>query len=120
MDGLVRARHALRDDAWRQRRMDGINVNKLATIGRALFSRCGKVPPARCLAMSRSLANIHLDDGYSGGAWASGGLALVARRSIRGSIMADSSHNISVPPFGASVSRAEAAAIDAGLRAHML
>jgi FtsH-binding integral membrane protein len=34
--------------------------------------------------------------------------------------MADSSHNISVPTFGAAVSRAEAAAIDAGLRAHML
>jgi FtsH-binding integral membrane protein len=34
--------------------------------------------------------------------------------------MADASQNISVPPFGAPMSRAEAAAIDAGLRAHML
>jgi uncharacterized protein len=34
--------------------------------------------------------------------------------------MAGSSHNISVPPLGAPMSRAEAAAIDAGLRAHML
>jgi uncharacterized protein len=34
--------------------------------------------------------------------------------------MAGSNHNISVPSLGAPVSRAEAAAIDAGLRAHML
>jgi FtsH-binding integral membrane protein len=35
-------------------------------------------------------------------------------------MMADSSHNISVPPLGAAMSGAEAAAIDAGLHAHML
>jgi uncharacterized protein len=45
---------------------------------------------------------------------------LVARRSIRGSIMAQSNRDISSMPFGAPVSRAEAAAIDAGLRAYMI
>jgi len=45
---------------------------------------------------------------------------LVARRSIRGSIMAQSNRDISDMPFGAPVSRAEAAAIDAGLRAYMI
>jgi FtsH-binding integral membrane protein len=44
----------------------------------------------------------------------------VARRSIRGSIMAQSNRDISSTPFGAPVSRAEAAAIDAGLRAYMI
>jgi uncharacterized protein len=91
-----------------------------ATIGRACVARCGKVPPAEYLAISGSLANIHPDDGYSGGAWASGGLTLVTRRSFRGSIMADSSHNISVPRLGDAASEADVAAIDAGLRAHML
>jgi FtsH-binding integral membrane protein len=49
---------------------------------------------------------------------------LVARRSIRDSIMAQSNRDISNTPFGAQVgapvSRAEAAAIDAGLRAYMI
>jgi uncharacterized protein len=45
---------------------------------------------------------------------------LVARRSIRGSIMAESNRDISSTPLGTPVSRAEAAAIDAGLRAYML
>jgi uncharacterized protein len=45
---------------------------------------------------------------------------LVARRSIRGSIMAQSNRDISSIPLGAPVSGAEAAAIDAGLRAYML
>src|SRR5713226_989243 len=44
----------------------------------------------------------------------------VARRSIRGSIMAQSNRDISSTPFGAPMSRAEAAAIDAGLRAYMI
>jgi FtsH-binding integral membrane protein len=44
----------------------------------------------------------------------------VARRSIRGSIMAQSNRDISSTAFGAPMSRAEAAAIDAGLRAYMV
>ena len=45
---------------------------------------------------------------------------LVARRSIRGSIMAQSNRDISTTAFGAPMSGAEAAAIDAGLRAYMV
>jgi FtsH-binding integral membrane protein len=45
---------------------------------------------------------------------------LVTRRSIRGSIMAESTSDVSSIRPGAAMSRAEAAAIDAGLRAHML
>jgi len=45
---------------------------------------------------------------------------LVARRSIRGSIMAQSNREISTTTFGAPMSGAEAAAIDAGLRAYMV
>jgi uncharacterized protein len=45
---------------------------------------------------------------------------LVARRSIRGSIMAQFNRDMSSTTLGAPVSRAEADAIDAGLRAHLL
>ena len=44
----------------------------------------------------------------------------VATRSIRGSIMAEFNRNLAGAPFGGPVSSAEAAAIDAGLRAYML
>jgi len=44
----------------------------------------------------------------------------VAKRSIRGSIMAEFNRNSAGVPFGGPVSSAEAAAIDAGLRAYML
>jgi FtsH-binding integral membrane protein len=44
----------------------------------------------------------------------------VATRSIRGSIMAEFNRNLAGVPFGGPVSSAEAAAIDAGLRAYML
>jgi FtsH-binding integral membrane protein len=44
----------------------------------------------------------------------------VAKRSIRGSIMAEFNRNLAGMPFGGPVSSAEAAAIDAGLRAYML
>lgn len=47
-------------------------------------------------------------------------MTLVARRSIRGSIMPESNSDLLSTLPGAPVSRAEAAAIDAGLRAHML
>jgi hypothetical protein len=40
----------------------------LATIGRAVISRCGKVPPTKYLAMFRGSANIGFTI-YSGGAW---------------------------------------------------
>jgi uncharacterized protein len=44
----------------------------------------------------------------------------VAKRSIRGSIMAEFNRNLAGLPFGGPVSSAEAATIDAGLRAYML
>ena len=44
----------------------------------------------------------------------------VATGSIRGSIMAEFNRNLAGVPFGGPVSSAEAAAIDAGLRAYML
>jgi uncharacterized protein len=92
----------------------------LATIGRALPSRCGKVPPTKCLAMFQRSANILLRRITPAGHGASrSGDMLVARRSIRGSIMAESNRDISTTALG-NVSRAEAAAIDAGLRAYLL
>src|SRR5262249_45011636 len=44
----------------------------------------------------------------------------IARRSIRGSIMAELNRNLAGAPFRGRVSSAEAAAIDAGLRAYMV
>jgi len=94
----------------------------LATIGRAAFSRCDKVPPVECLAKFRSSANIVGCDGLlrRGVGRPRSGNLLVARRSIRGSTMAESNRDISRTPLGAQTSRAEAAAIDAGLRAYMV
>ncbi|SRR5579871_1185643 len=45
---------------------------------------------------------------------------LAAKRSIRGSIMAEFNRNVSGMRLASTVTRAEAAAIDAGLRAYML
>jgi uncharacterized protein len=44
----------------------------------------------------------------------------IAKRWIRGSMMAELNRNLAGVPFGGPVSSAEAAAIDAGLRAYML
>jgi uncharacterized protein len=71
--------------------------------------------------MFQSSANIVFRRIAPAGCWASrSGDLLSARRSIRGSIMAESNRDISSAPLGTPVSRVEADAIDAGLRAYML
>jgi uncharacterized protein len=56
----------------------------------------------------------------SGAFWSCHLDPLVAEGSIRGSIMAEFNRNTASMPFGSPVSSAEAAVIDAGLRAYML